>query len=156
MNEIEIEETKETFSGKQKLTIRDRKFIKALTEGKSQTQSMRIAGYSDKTARFKSGQKLAKLAPTIQALMESQSLTDERLVNVLKAGLNAKKPVQTRHGIIDYPDYLTQHKFLETGLKLRGYLRDKVDVKVNLDLAERIREARIRARIEAGSHSEDR
>lgn len=75
------------------LSIRERKFIKALVEGKTPTQAMREAGYAESTALAKQSEKVGKLAGTIQSLMDKKGLTDDYLMDVLIQGLQATKRV---------------------------------------------------------------
>jgi hypothetical protein len=110
-------------------------------------QSMLDAGYSLSYSTTQSTHKLRELAPKIVQIMDRAGLTDNHLINKLKLGLSSTKPVLTKDGITDYEDFSTQHKYLETGLKLRGHLKDKVDVNVNLDLADRLYKARMNARL---------
>lgn len=150
---------------KQKLTVRERKFIKGLMEGKTPSQAMREAGYTESTARVKSSAKVAELQPTIQALMEKRGLTDNRFLEVLERGLESTKVISCnivavdKEGMkdadsmtkdfIDVPDFATQHKYMETGLKLKGHLRDKLDVTLTDNLSDRLRDARERTKTQS-------
>jgi hypothetical protein len=67
------------------LSIRERKFVKALVEGK--------AGYAESTALAKQSEKVGKLGVTIQSLMDKKGLTDDYLLDVLMQGLQATKRV---------------------------------------------------------------
>ena len=58
---------------RKRLSIRERKFIKALVEGKTPTQAMREAGYAESTALAKQSEKVGKLADTIQDLMDARA-----------------------------------------------------------------------------------
>lgn len=124
----------------QSLSLRERKFIKALAEGQPPTTAMRTAGYSAHTARWGSGKKLRepKIQEAIQKLMETNGLTDDRLLHVLAHGLEATKVMSanvtaTCDGVTDahsttenvVEDHAVRHKYLETALKLRGYLKGK-------------------------------
>jgi hypothetical protein len=94
---------------------------------------MRVAGYKENTCRVKQGAKLAQVMPTIQALMEKRGLTDDRLLDVLHEGLNAKKiSYYQKDGIVtderEDRDLVTAHKYLDTGLKLRGHLKERLSL----------------------------
>ena len=57
-------------------------------------------------------------------------VTDEKLAQVLNEGLEANKTVvmgkDSNESFVDIqPDHPTRHKFLETGLRLRGYAKDE-------------------------------
>jgi hypothetical protein len=135
------------------LSIKERKTIQGIFEGKPVSKSMVDAGYAETTAHGKCSEKYKELEPTIKAIMESKGLTDDKLIQILKDGLRADKEGSKGNLLADYG---TRHRYLETALKLKELLGDKADVNVNIDLAERLREARMRARIEAGSRLEDR
>jgi hypothetical protein len=125
-------------------SIRERKLIKGIIEGKSGIQAMKDAGYADSTAWKKGSQKLAQLKPNIQELMEKKGLTDDYLIDGLMEGTKATKVISAtivaKNGegmkdadsmskdFIDVEDYLTRHKYIETGFKLKGHLRDKIDL----------------------------
>lgn len=55
---------------------------------------------------------------SFQTLMDKAGITDEMLSSKLKEGLEADKPYGKQGDI--HPDYATRHKYLETGLKLKG------------------------------------
>jgi hypothetical protein len=131
----------------EKLSIRDRKTVKGIIEGKPVSKAMLEAGYAETTAHGKCSEKLKELQPTLQALMDQKDLSDDKLLDVLGDGLEAVREGAQGKMLTDYG---TRHRYLETALKLKGHLRDKVDVGVNLDLAERLREARMRVRMNAG------
>lgn len=130
------------------INIRERKFAAGIIKGLSAAEAMRQAGYAETTATHKQAEKLEKVGVYIAKLMEQKGPTDDRLLETLKKGLRATKkipcnttirtsgknndPVEepsaremTRH-FIEVEDYAIRHKYLETGLKLRGYL-SKVD-----------------------------
>lgn len=92
INEIE-KNTKERVKS---LSIRERKFVKALVAGVDPTNAMRQAGYADSTARVKQGKKLEKVRPAIQELMEKHGITDDLLMEVLAQGLRATKKIYQR------------------------------------------------------------
>ena len=132
---------------KKKLNIRERKFIKAVVSGETPTEAMRIAGYKETTARFKSGAKLTKVMPTIQQLMEKRGLTDDYLLQVAEEGLKATKVISANiiaksgesmadansmtKDFIDVEDYAVRHKYLETSLKVKGHMKEKVDLNLS-------------------------
>lgn len=120
------------------LTVRDRKVVKGILEGKSMRQAMSDAGFTKNTANAKGSKKLEKLAPTIQALMEKRGLTDDKLLEVLDGGLQANRPLTVSDGkgegahIEQFPDHGVRHKYLETGLKLKGHLQSDALANINL------------------------
>lgn len=131
---------------KQELNIRERKFVKGVIEGLTPTEAMRRAGYAENTALYKHGEKLQKVKPKIDELMEEMGISDRRLLETLDRGLDATKniscnviinnhlddanvqdgmkPAHTMtKDFVEVEDHPTRHKFLETGLKLKGYLQ---------------------------------
>ncbi len=122
-----------------KLTIRERKLIKGLAAGLTPTEAMRQAGYSENTAKGKAGQKVAesRIQASIQEMMEERGLTKNKLLCKLEQGLEATKVISANvvapsgegmsdaHGttkdFIEVPDFATQHKFLDTALKVGNY-----------------------------------
>ncbi len=128
---------------KKPLSLRERKFIKALAEGQPPTTAMRTAGYSDYTARWGAGKKLRepKIQETLQELMDTMGITDAKLLDTLRLGLEATKAisatitVSSDDGIVDahsmtkafveVDDYAVRHKYLETGFKLKGHFKER-------------------------------
>ena len=59
-------------------------------------------------------------------LLEKAGVTDDKLAKVLDEGLTASKTVvmgkDSGDSFVDIqPDHVTRHKYLETGLRLKGY-----------------------------------
>src|SRR3990167_4870465 len=107
-----------------KATIKQKRAYKLLV-GKvgSVTEAMKQADYSLNTAN--TPQKLTD-SRGFQELIK-HTLSDEKLNKVLNEGLDAKKHVIAtlyQNEREDIPDYATRHKYVETGLKLRGYLKE--------------------------------
>lgn len=106
------------------LTVREKMFAAGVVKGLTPTEAMRRAGYAENTALVKQGAKLEKVRDLIVELMDEQGLSLRELLDVLKDGLEATKQiVPPNMPIMDVPDHATRHKFLETALKLRGYLQ---------------------------------
>jgi phage terminase small subunit len=84
------------------LSTRQKKFIQAKLEGKSNARAAREAGYSESVANV-AGQKILN-HPAVQAklqqLMERASLTDERLTATIQVPNDAGRFVQVRQ--LDY------------------------------------------------------
>src|SRR5512135_128031 len=80
-----------------KLNLRERKLIKALTDPniKSQAEAMRIAGYAKSTIDKVSAKVVGKhrVQEAIRDIMERKGLTDERLLDVLDEGLRSDKVI---------------------------------------------------------------
>lgn len=106
------------------LTVRERRFAAGVVKGLTPTEAMRQAGYAESTALSKQGQKSEKVRDFIVELMDEQGLSLRELLEVLKDGLGATKQIALPDmSIMEVPDYAVRHKFLETALKLRGYLQ---------------------------------
>jgi hypothetical protein len=115
-------------------TIKQKKAIKLMVEnGGNVSRAMIDAGYSPATA--KNPQKLAK-SKTWNELMD-QYFPEDLLTKVQEEGLRATRVISAVNtnkdangattDFIEVPDYPTRHKYLETGLKLRKKLTDRVD-----------------------------
>jgi hypothetical protein len=141
-----MNKSKSLKKGEKKLSIRDRKTIKGIIKGMPVSKAMLDAGYAETTAHGKCSEKLKELAITIRALMDQRRLTDDKLLEVLENGLEAVR--EGAQGKL-LTDYGTRHRYLETALKLKGHLREKIDVDVNLDFAARLQKARMNARMVA-------
>ena len=110
---------------KEKLSIRERKFIKGLIAGKTPTQAMRDAGYKESTSMFMSGKKVKDLQPVIRDLMEKRGLTDDLLLKKLEEELNAEETKFFQHeGIVCDERNVIAHgprlDALDKAFKLKG------------------------------------
>ena len=99
-----------------------REVLKKMSDnvGLTRTEAQREVGY---TESYSHGGNIAE-TDSWQALMK-EHIPDSQLLKVEKEGLEATK-IHTSHTepdreVIDYP---TRHKYLETGLKLKGKLKD--------------------------------
>lgn len=112
-------------------TLKQRKLAKEVLESKgdiSISKAMLKAGYPPTTA--KNPQQVTK-SKGFKELLDQMGVTDEKLAKVLNEGLEANKTVvmgkESNEAFVDIqPDHPTRHKFLETGLRLRGYAKDEV------------------------------
>jgi hypothetical protein len=111
-------------------TLKQKKAIKYIAEGDSVSKAMLKAGYSPATAKNPS-----ELTERIgfKELLEIAGVSDEKLAEVLNRGLNATRVISAVGGkeangattdFIEVPDYAVQHKYLETGLKLKGHQQE--------------------------------
>ena len=113
-------------------TIKQKKAMRNLVEnGGNVSKAMRDASYSIETAKTPS--KLTK-SKGFQELLE-KGVTDKHLIKSLKEGLKATKHQgvggmvlklggkgkgSISHTDVEVPDYAVRHKYLETGLRLKG------------------------------------
>lgn len=66
-------------------------------------------------------------------------ISEPVIYKALTEGLSSTKPIVNQGELIDYPDYTTRHKYIETALKLKGDLApEQTNVQVNntVDLSE--------------------
>lgn len=129
-----------------KLNLRERKLFAGLEKGLNPTQAAIQAGYAESTARGRLKDILGKprMQEAIADLMERMGISDEKLMRTLDEGLGATKTISAMvvapngegmkdansmtKDFVDVPDFVARHKFLETGLKLKGHMKEKVEV----------------------------
>lgn len=109
---------------KQKLAVK-----KIIENGGVVSRGMRAAGYSKETA---ANPKNLTDSKGWQELM-NEYFPEQRLAKVLDEGLSANRVISAIGGkqatgattdFIEVPDHGVRHKFLETGLKLHGKMKD--------------------------------
>ena len=107
---------------KNKLTIKQRKWIKKYIEtGNATEAAMQAYNCKDRESAGTIGsENLQKLA--FSELMDEMGLTDIALINIGTEGIRAKKSTATGEMV---PDYNVRHKYWDTLLKLKGKLSDK-------------------------------
>ena len=130
-----------------KLSIKQRKFWKAYLETGNLAEGARAAGSKAKDSHSLSQcgyQILKSIEVSIDELLELKGLSDNKLLQVLEDGLNATKVISCNviakdgegmkdadsatKDFVDVDDYPTRHKYLETALKLKGHMKDKVEL----------------------------
>jgi phage terminase small subunit len=118
-----------------KLTLKQKKFIKAYLATGNATQAAKDAGYQSKSdaGYWDMGyQVLRKLEGSISEIMAQMGLDDAMLAQKALEGLNATvvKPF-AKDGIVIsepvYVDYATRAKYLEIIARMKGLLKDRVD-----------------------------
>ena len=128
-----------------KTTLKEKKLVKGIIAGKTRKQAAIEAGYAPKCADSQASQVLSKpnVQSEFQKALEKAGVTTARLAEKISEGLDSKKVISativagnsqeagsTTNDFIEVPDYLAQHKFLDTALKLKGaYPSEKVEVK---------------------------
>jgi len=126
------------------LTLKQRKLAKYVASGMTGKAAAIASGYSHASATSTASDLLNHNLPVqayLYRLMDQKGLTDSHLLTTLKEGLQAKKMVglwpgkddrtlpdakETQGDYVGVPDYATRHKYLETGLKLRGHLQPEM------------------------------
>jgi len=120
-------------------TFKERKFVKEyIKNGGNATQSALVAYNTNPvSARQIGSETLAKL--DMSSIMERNGLTDDYLVTILSEGLIATKQMgamvqpgdgkdasSATYDFVDVPDYAVRHKYLDTGLKLKGHMNPEI------------------------------
>ncbi|MEE9612553.1 MAG: terminase small subunit [Desulfatiglandales bacterium] len=116
-------------------TLKQLKFIKHFIECGNATEAARRAGYSERTAKQIASENLTKpdFQEAIADLLKQHGLTDDMLVMKISEGTNAMetKFFQKDGEVRDSREVTawdTRLRYIETALKLKGYLRQKVDI----------------------------
>lgn len=120
-----------------RLTLKQKKFIKAFFETENATEAAIRAGYSPKGAAVKGSETIRSPngGAAIAEILDKAGLTDDFIAARLREGVDAKEIkffsfegiVTDQRETVDYP---TRHQYLATSLKAKGHLRNKVDVKI--------------------------
>lgn len=107
---------------KKPLTVRERKLIKGLCKGLSVAEAARQAGYANSTieGRIYSKDMLGsvRIQRALKDMMDEMGISDEKLLNVIREGLEAHKVTTDGEKA---PDFSARHKYLETALELKGH-----------------------------------
>lgn len=130
-----------------KLSLKKRKFLDKYIETGNFAEAAQYAGSKGKDVNSlsKAGRVLYdSLRFEVADLMEEMGLNDQKLMTVLNDGLQANKNIScniialNKEGMkdadsvtkdfIEVEDHPTRHKYLETALKLKGHLKDKLEV----------------------------
>lgn len=116
------------------LTLKQRKWLKVYIETGNATEAARQAyDCTDQSATVIGCENLVKLSMPITELMDKMGLTEVRLMKVLDDGINAMKTeiAKFKGGICDEKDYIdlpTRKTYLELALKVRGLLKDRLEL----------------------------
>ena len=124
------------------LTLKQRKWLKLYLElGNATEAAAQVYDCKDRdSANAIGSENLAKLSYT--DFMEAAGVTDKLLQDKLLEGLESTKPISAlilvsgdkpmktkdNEGQIEVPDFAIRHKYLETALKLKRRLTDKLDL----------------------------
>ena len=125
------------------LNEKERTIVQALLDGKSQEEALLSAGYAPSTAKtqYKKVIEKSRIQSAIQIIMENHGVTETKLIETMKEGLDAEKLHNT--GLGDHvrtEDHAVRHKFMETGLRLMGHGDKKVDIVHHKSHEEQLRE----------------
>ena len=113
----------------QELSPREQLVVKSLLGGKTQSQALLDAGYSESMA-MKQQKKVigrARVQNALAAALEDSGIDADLLAKTILEGLQAVRVVSSGPGRppIEVPDHNVRHKFLQTALDLRGDYPDK-------------------------------
>lgn len=105
-------------------TVKQRLAVKEITENHLPvSKAMLKVGYDSDTASKPSNLTKSK---GFKELIAQLGVSDEDLAEILSGGLRANKVVTSpTEPDKEYPDWATRHKYLETGLRLRGYAKEE-------------------------------
>lgn len=121
------------------LTRQDKVFVKELITDGNQTKAAKKAyGYKDdNVAGVMAHKKLRKVK--IQKAIKSiaDSISDDKLIRVLNEGLEASDKIYKDGEVVDEkPDYAVRHKYLDSGLKIKGAYAPEKSIAINLEVEE--------------------
>ena len=128
-----------------KLSLRERKFIKYLSQGHTQKDAALKAGYSAKHIESFASHKIkeTQVAKAFTQILIDQGVTDEKLGIIISQGIEANKVISCNviveegmkdansmtKDFIDVPDWIARHKFVDTALKLSSkYPAEKKEI----------------------------
>lgn len=117
------------------MSQRQKVAIKHVLNGDSVSKAMTKAGYRPSVA--KNPKRLTE-SKTFLKTLEKLGITDEKLAKVLDEGLEATRAVvmgtKSDESFVDVaPDFAVRHKYLETAIKLKGYVeKDKESGDINI------------------------
>ena len=118
-------------------TLKQRKWVRIYIDtGNATEAAMQVYDCKSRdSARVIGSENLAKLNYSV--FLEEAGVTDKLLQEKIMEGLNATRTVSavktSRNAtadstdFVDVPDFLTRHKYLETALKLKKRLLDKMN-----------------------------
>lgn len=127
-----------------KLTVKQRKLVQGIVEGKTQGQAAIDAGYSELGAQSRASQEIKKdnVRVALTDLMDNMGLSDAHLLMKHRELLEAQKQisgVKDKGGnpqdadagsleFVEVPDYPVQAKALEMAYKLKGAFIDRKEI----------------------------
>lgn len=128
------------------LTFKQRKWMDEYIQcGNATEAAMKVYDCKDRNSAKQIGyENLSKL--DYREFLEEAGLTDKKLNQKIIEGLDATRTVSAKiitkgadsqtDDFIDVPDFMARHKYLETALKLKKRLDNKLDLPDNVDSME--------------------
>ncbi len=117
---LEIEDLPAAVQPRSQVTLRQRKYFANRFNGMNQYKAARSAGYSETYARDHANKIEMSVKVGMAELLERAGITDQLLADYIIKGFEATSPCGK--GLVEYPDWITRHKFLVLVLKLTGRL----------------------------------
>jgi hypothetical protein len=111
-----------------KITTKQRKFFSIYARTLNATEAA-MQTYNCKNrdvANALGAETLRKLS--VPELLEAVGLTDENLAQGIREGRDATKPIVFKGELRAIPDHAIRHKYIETSLRLKKKLVDKVEL----------------------------
>lgn len=121
---------------KKQATLKQKIAAREITENhRSAGEAMRIAGYSKHTASKPSNMTRSQ---GFMALMDKMGISDKKLAEKLEEGLDATRAVvmgSKEDSFVDIqPDFQVRHKYLETGLRLKGLGKEAPSINIGFHM----------------------
>jgi len=125
---------------KGRLSLQQKQLIRYISEGRPVAEAARMAGYPSSSTRSHIYEMMQRPAfkSALATLMDSQGLGDDKLLEVLKGGLEATR---TNARGEEIPDHATRLKALELSFKIKGSYAAEKSVKATVDLGQILRMA---------------
>ena len=105
-------------------SIKERKLVQGVLQGKSVRQAAKDAGYAKSTAEVRSYGILKR--PRVQSLLtdalEQAGITPERLAQVLTDALDATRMIETKNGTREVPDHRIRLDGCEQATRAYGFV----------------------------------
>ena len=125
-----------------RLSLKEKGFAKDFLETKGNGTEAAFRNYNVKnrnSAAVIASQRLSdtRITNEIDRLMETADIKDETLMDKLKEGLDANHVASYRGEAqqTELPDQNIRHKFFQDAAKMKGWLKEQVDVRsLNIDL----------------------
>ena len=137
------------------LSPMERKAVLGVIEGKSKTQALIDAGYSESTANKRQQMVFGRdrVQDAFIAAFERAGISVDTLARLMKDGLEATRILGIKKDgeFLISPDWRIRHKYLETVLKIKGAYHDKTARHVEETYEQRLRRLKeIRDKLRAG------
>lgn len=118
-----------------KLNWRTRKFFRLYVKyGNATKAGLEAWNFkSENAAAVHASRTLRKHKIVLAEIMDVAGITDDKLMEVLKDGLDATEMIVDGKGdnatyVPDAPDFKTRHRYMESGMKLKGHLSNDVNI----------------------------